>query len=234
MNYKQCEKGHFYDPSADSTCPICRLENFQKFWRRDYAENQCGNCRAYLKDGDLYCRKCGTKRGEGKFAPYFSPEDNIMQCIYGPPPVKRKHICPECGYSWETTLMIDEEYYCPKCGAVAKYEESSNEETVGLLVCIDGHDKGKTYNIHAGYNYIGSTPNMDIFIEDDPSIRRSDNCMIAYDVIDGTFFAGPVREPIVRSSNIQLNGEPLLEPVELKAHDCIGIGSTLLEFILLN
>lgn len=81
----------------------------------DY-ENRCGNCHEELEAGDKYCRHCGTKRGEGKFEPY----SNLIACIYGPEPVKRRHRCSACWYQWETCLMMDDEKYCPRCGAKAE------------------------------------------------------------------------------------------------------------------
>ena len=46
-------------------------------------EHRCGKCWSYLHETDNFCRKCGTKRGEGE----FNPEHNIMQVVYGSPPV---------------------------------------------------------------------------------------------------------------------------------------------------
>ena len=42
----------------------------------DY-EGRCGNCHKFFGEGDLYCRYCGTKAGEGRYEPY----DDIMQCV---------------------------------------------------------------------------------------------------------------------------------------------------------
>lgn len=81
----------------------------------DY-EGRCGNCHEMLKDEDKYCRYCGTKRGEGKFAPYST----VIQCIYGPMPVKRTRQCTQCKKTWKTCLMVDHEDFCPECGAPAK------------------------------------------------------------------------------------------------------------------
>lgn len=80
-------------------------------WVRPYS-TQCGNCHASLQEGDKYCRECGTKVGEGDYAPY----KEYMECLYGPCPIKRIHKCESCGYTWETVLMIDSEKYCPRCG----------------------------------------------------------------------------------------------------------------------
>lgn len=77
----------------------------------DY-EGRCGNCHAVLGHDDKYCRYCGTKRGEGAFAPY----KNEFYCVYGPP-VKKKYKCQRCGHIWITsTLGTDSAKYCPLCG----------------------------------------------------------------------------------------------------------------------
>ena len=68
----------------------------------------CANCKNHYIDGDTYCRYCGAKLG----TPDFIPEN--FACIYGPPPVEREHKCKQCGYSWKTHLMIDDEDYCQK------------------------------------------------------------------------------------------------------------------------
>lgn len=73
----------------------------------------CANCKEVYTQGDKYCRYCGAPMGQAKFI----AED--IACIYGPPPIKRVHKCKDCGYSWKTVRMIDNERYCPKCGGSA-------------------------------------------------------------------------------------------------------------------
>ena len=85
-------------------------------------KDHCGNCHKPLGNDD-YCRYCGTRRGEGKFDPYF----NEPQCIYGPPPISRLHTCNECGYEWETNTMIDRQRYCPRCGGSCKITEQEDD-----------------------------------------------------------------------------------------------------------
>ena len=94
------------------------------FLSTDY-EGRCGNCHKLFREGDLYCRYCGTKAGEGKYEPY----DDIVQCVYGPPPVERKHTCGKCGYSWTSRAMIDKEHYCPKCGGNVTAVETGRDKS---------------------------------------------------------------------------------------------------------
>ena len=76
----------------------------------DY-RNVCGNCSNFL-NSDRYCRKCGTKRGQGS----FTPRMELMECIYGPQPVMRTHKCKKCGNTYSVALMLDDERFCPRCG----------------------------------------------------------------------------------------------------------------------
>lgn len=101
----------------DSHCPFCGKLNESAGWR-ETGRTQCGNCHAFLEAEDKYCRICGTRVGEGPYEPY----QDLMECIYGPMPEDRTHICKSCGYKWTTCKMLDEEKYCPKCGGHAPYE----------------------------------------------------------------------------------------------------------------
>ena len=110
----------------------------------DY-EGRCGNCHKELDEGDLYCRFCGTRFGEGTYEPY----EDIVQIVYGPPPTIRKHTCKKCGYNWNSWSMIDEEKYCPKCGGniktgetgVSLFEKEEKGETkMAVKVYIDGQE----------------------------------------------------------------------------------------------
>lgn len=97
-------------------------------WSTDY-NGKCGNCHKSFHGDEKYCRYCGTKRGEGKFEPY----QNLIQCIYGPVPVKRVRKCTKCTNLWETFLMIDREDYCPQCGAPSLLEPTTIENETDQL-----------------------------------------------------------------------------------------------------
>ena len=75
---------------------------------RDY----CGNCGKWLSPGARYCSYCGAARGAGN----FRPEDNIPECVYGPP-ITIKYRCSKCGFTWDVSCLgSDKSSYCPQCG----------------------------------------------------------------------------------------------------------------------
>jgi len=78
----------------------------------DYTD-RCGNCTEYMRPEDKYCRYCGTRRGEGKFLPFY----NQSTVLYGAPMVKKKYRCDNCGHLWVTGVLGGEiSLYCPMCG----------------------------------------------------------------------------------------------------------------------
>ena len=82
----------------------------------DY-ESRCGNCHAYMIKSDLFCRYCGTKRGDGAFEPFDELE--FVQYAYGPP-IKTRFKFDACGHNWETTVFGgDDSMFCPHCGKSA-------------------------------------------------------------------------------------------------------------------
>ena len=73
----------------------------------------CNNCKNRYIEGDKYCRFCGAPMGKPDFI------EETFACIYGPMPVKRKHTCEKCNFTWETHSMVDREGWCPECGGSA-------------------------------------------------------------------------------------------------------------------
>ena len=85
-----------------------------------YYKMKCFNCGKDGEDGDKYCRYCGAylKKVEDE------PTEIICGIVYGPPPTKIKHKCPQCGYEWNSYEDLwgnekSKEQFCPKCSARA-------------------------------------------------------------------------------------------------------------------
>ena len=95
----------------------------------------CANCRHIYIEGDRYCRFCGAPMGTPE---YIDDIDDLIEELYGPPPITRIHKCPQCGYSWKTHEMVDFERWCPKCGSPAPGEPF--DDTIDLDDPIDFGD----------------------------------------------------------------------------------------------
>ncbi len=108
--------------------------------------------------------------------------------------------------------------------AVSKDE---NSLFVGWLVCISGANKGKEYKVRDGYNYIGSSASMDIYIEKDDSIASERAAVIGYDSYTKTFFLSLCGAHTI----IRVNSRLLMEQVSLQAYDELTIGETKMIFV---
>ena len=85
---------------------------------------------------------------------------------------------------------------CPICGLVSRKanEEGKTKEEIeamlkcpedkyvcAWLVCIDGINKGRSYPIHPGKNFIGSGDDMDIQILGDDTVDRYRHTVLVFD-----------------------------------------------------
>ena len=98
---------------------------------------------------------------------------------------------------------------------------------VGWLVCVEGADRGRDYQIRDGYNTIGRDPSNDIAIQNDNFISREKHAMIAYDRREKVFFFGPAEGRNI----VRLNGKLLMQASEIHPYDIIDFESTKLMFV---
>ena len=106
--------------------------------------------------------------------------------------------------------------------------DSQLEPVVGWLVCIDGPLRGVDFRIHDGYNYIGREEG-DIHINGDNQISRQKHAVISFYAKRQSFHVGPADGRNI----IELNGEPVFSPVEMKSFDVLTVGSTKLMLVAL-
>ena len=98
---------------------------------------------------------------------------------------------------------------------------------VGWLVCVSGPNKGKDYRLHSGKNFIGSSKENDVCIENDKTISHFKAASVSYDALNKVFYiqSGDGR------NLTYLNNEPVLSFAKLAIYDCITVGSTDLLFV---
>lgn len=89
------------------------------------------------------------------------------------------HTCSICGDKIDTS----EEKDTPKTPEQLEDEawQQEKDRVCGWLVCISGPNMGTGYVIRSGKNYIGSDPNMDIYIKGDRRIDKMKHACVMYD-----------------------------------------------------
>ena len=104
-------------------------------------------------------------------------------------------------------------------------KEGKSDPVVGWLVCISGGEKGRDYRLHAGRNFIGRSPKMDISIFDDPGVSRENHASIVYDPRDNEFYA------MAGENSLHINNEPVQNGQKLCEDDIMEIGASQYAFI---
>jgi len=131
---------------------------------------------------------------------------------------------------------------CPICGLVsrkAKEEGKTKEEIEAMLklpeekyvcawlVCIEGINKGRSYPIHPGKNFLGSGDDMDIQILGNDKVDRYRHATLAFDdkTLMTTIFPGESQ------GLVYLESAAVYGPKTLDAFAKIEIGNSILMFV---
>ena len=117
----------------------------------------------------------------------------------------------------------------PEAAAANEQASAGGAPVVGWLVCIHGPHFGQSFEIRAGKNAIGRSPDNDIVLSLDPTISGNRHAWVTYEAKHRNFIlrAGEGRYP-------DLNGELVIYGAPLKTYDLIGLGEeTVLMFVAL-
>ncbi|MHB8064103.1 MAG: FHA domain-containing protein [Ruminiclostridium sp.] len=97
----------------------------------------------------------------------------------------------------------------------------------GWFVCVNGKKKGKDFRIHSEKNFIGRSKSNDICMDFDETVSRECSAIATYDVRTNKFWI----QSGDGKSNIYLNDNIILVPVELNNNDVLTVGQTELMFM---
>lgn len=104
--------------------------------------------------------------------------------------------------------------------------ETGTKLIVGWLVCTKGLSRGRDYKLFHGWNRIGRSARMDIYIPEDKKISADNHVAIVFDDKKDTFHI--INQ---QGSLVYLNDESITETRVLKTGDKIVVGDTELIFI---
>lgn len=108
---------------------------------------------------------------------------------------------------------------------VAKYFIDRNMNPIaGWLVCTEGENKGRSFEIHIGKNFVGRSMKMDIHTNDE-RISRENHFSIIYEPKEAEFYA------VQGNGLTYYNGEMLTDAVALNEDDEISAGNSSYVFV---
>ena len=94
----------------------------------------------------------------------------------------------------------------------------------GWIVCIDGENKGRSFEVHVGKNFVGRSMKMDINTNDE-SISRDNHFSIVYEPVKSVFY-------LVPGNGVTYHNDQILSVAEvLTEGDTIGAGKSKYTFV---
>lgn len=104
-------------------------------------------------------------------------------------------------------------------------DETKNTLTAGWLVCMHGLEKGKSYMIHSGRNFIGRSVDMDIVLSEDYKISEQKHFSIVYDPKSISFYF------VAGNGQVYINERAVNEECLLKDGDLLSVGDSKYMFV---
>lgn len=207
MNLKRCEKGHFYDVDKFASCPHCAG-----------GTGNADETVAVMPEDDVKTERVVLDTGSQKASPVSPVIPTSPVAVASPLTAAISQAKKEISMG----AVSDDD-----AKTVRYYEtESGIEPVAGWLVCIDGEEQGKSYNLKDGRNFIGRSAHMDVVLKDN-TVSRDKHAVILYEPKKREFLAQPGESREL----FYLNDEVVLGFVKLKANDVLQIGNTRLMFI---
>lgn len=170
---------------------------------------QCENHHYYDDERDEICPYCTKLEKESVF------EDTTNSLEEQPTVFKLDN-------DFENEVMTETYGECPDSDdltiGIFSIKES-NLLVVGWLVCIEGLQKGMSYPIYSGRNFVGRNFNMDIVLSDDEEISREKHFSIIYDPKSVKFY-------VVEGAGITyINKNSVIGTVQMFENDVITVGT---------
>ena len=213
MNIRRCAYGHFYDGDEHGdACPFCaQVKGAQ-------AEK---NPEAPADDG---AQAEGRRETECVAAAEAEPESS---------PASEPTPAAEPDPEPEPTVKLEPASFSPSPAAAPAPAPEPNgapldpDLVVGWLVCVSGPARGRSYELHAGRNFIGRAAIMDVALPEDTAVARERQASVIFDPRTARFSvtANETRELTY------VNDELVYDHCDLTANDVLLVGSTRLMLV---
>lgn len=201
MQAIQCSKGHYYDPSQGQ-CPTCAAEASGTGFKTIPIESIFSSVQEISKT--VPSTQPAPDRSDNYPAGNTAPSSADGSTAGG-------WVVDDTGPTQASAF-----------GGIGGFDP-----IVGWLVCVSGPNRGRDYRLHSGTNFIGSSKEMDVCIENDKTVSHYRAASISYDDRAKAFF---IQKGEGRNL-IYLNDRAVRSDADLTIYDRITIGSTDLLFV---
>jgi hypothetical protein len=175
----------------------------------------CTNCGKSMPAGHRFCTACGNKLWIPETPPERMQyqEHDAAQYEEEPPGEPPEE---QVAATWQ-----------PEPEDIVYDPRSAEMPLVGWLVAVRGEYRGQGFELKSGQNYIGRAENMSIALIDEATVSQYRHAVIIFEPVEKAFYI------MQGESNglTYLNGETVMEPKPLNAHDKIRLGAA--EFVFM-
>lgn len=216
MNLTKCNNGHYYDADKYPSCPHCVGGGSTD---DDVTVNM-------EQTGAGFGNTSGNSQTVGFWEPSQSSASVSQASVTvgpGSGPVSLKQaVSAAAAVPVNVQREEDEEKTVSYYGGVLE-----TEPVVGWLVCIEGKQLGKAFELKNGKNFIGRSSQMDVVLEGDANVSRDRHAIVTYEPKGRAFFAQPGESREL----FYVNGQVVLMNVVLQHRDILSVGKTQLMFV---
>ena len=163
-------------------------------------------------DADQY-RSCPYCGGMGRSSGLDITRPLELKKVEGPPTIPSKPVPPIANQALSYKLTDP--------------AALNIDPVVGILLCIEGRNCGRAYELHKGYNHIGKDPAAGIALNEEPSVDTGVYACIVYDAKNNRYDLLPGGSATLCYLN---DGEAVLERSPLARNDVLKVGSVRLMF----
>ena len=224
MKLTKCPNGHYYDAEKFPSCPHC--SGSAAMGGLDKGEDSSTESFGGF----------GTPSPISMNIPKGGPEDDDVTRSMSNAP--QQNFQPGGFAPAQQQKNADDDgktvgFYLPRSGnkeAEEARKQEIKEQTrpvVGWLVCVDGCNFGRSFELYFGKNFIGRDSSMDVCLSGDNTVSRHKHAILIYEPRQRLFFA----QPGEAHELFYLNDEVVLNSVQLKDRDRITIGKHTLVFV---
>lgn len=234
MKLTKCVNGHFYDEEKYSSCPHCAGAGSMDGWMDSYGPGG----RSGLPNGGsrsseneethgiaMRQRPVSSSNEDGKTVGLFQEMNRAQQSA--------NEDSPTMPWSSENNEEKTVGFPAGNWGGITEGEKKESRPNrgahpvVGWLVCVEGSDYGKSFNLYGGKNFIGRDEEMDVCLARDVAVSRKKHAIVVYEPRERVFFAQPGESHEL----FYVNGSVVLTTTQLKDRDEIMLGRSKLIFV---
>ena len=209
MNLQKCKNGHYYDQDKFVKCPYCAVK---KMPLKD----------TLVLDGteDGHTKREGSSYDDGVYAEDTGTQASLKDAVAAA--MKKKEY-----QDWETSAIIDRD--TGEDGRKATLNEILGRQhflPVGILVVIEGIQKGMIHVLESGDNYLYKKENA-MFVRNEITDEIQPQASVLYDPEQNLF----VLRLLDIHSDIRIGKMKLEDSVRLVPYDTILMGEDILLFV---